>query len=159
MTAASMRRCDYCHTTVPADQAFTPVFGGVYSRCKDERACNRRQTRAYDPTILADEDMPVRLPAVSGATCSLCRTFDPPGGADALAAGYACRDRAGCEQRQGLDLAPWTDSSPDQLIAQSGGHLRMPASPPAVVPAVQPELSHDEIAALAAADALGRKRR
>jgi hypothetical protein len=159
MTAPSMVRCSYCCTTVPADQTFTPVTGGTYSRCKDERACTRRQDSAFDPSILADEDLPVPPPVVPGARCAICGTVDPPGGVYAGAA-YMCLDRAGCEQRAAVaDLAPWTDFSPDQEIAHSGAHLRMPLARPVVVPAEQAPLSYEERQALAASESLGRKRR
>jgi hypothetical protein len=113
MTAANMVRCDYCHTAVPAAESFTPIPNGVYTRCRDTKACERRQAGAYDPTIPLDEDRPVPPPigAPPGAACASCGAT----GAGLYAPGnraWMCRDRAGCEQRsvETQFLTAWTDS-------------------------------------------------
>lgn len=154
-------RCDYCGTVVPADETFQPFRGGGVNRCKDAAACERRALQLNDPTILAAEDLPGAPPAVPGARCAVCGAVDPPGGVYAGAA-YMCLDRAGCGERsvEYQCLTAWTDSGPDRLIAEAGGRLRLPASPSGPeIPPERVELDHAQMAALAAGEALGRKRR
>ena len=160
MTAVSTVRCDYCETTVPADEAFKPFRAGPVNRCKDAAACGRRADALHDPTLWFHEwNRPVPPPAVSGAKCAFCRTTSPDGGVIECGAGHACRDRVSCEQRQGLDLAPWTDSSPDGVIEATGGRFQIPTAHPPQAGPGPAEPTHEEMAALAASEALGRKRR
>lgn len=160
MTAATRVRCDFCSSDVPAGETFEPYRGAI--RCMDAGACERRQIRAHDPSILPDEEMPVppAAPAAPGAVCALCGASEgalyervPRSGQ------WMCRDQAGCEQRsvEVQYLRAWSDSSPDRLISSAD----MRAMTAAARPEIPPEravLDPTEIAALAAAETLGRKR-
>lgn len=162
MTAATAARCDYCHAVVPAGETFQPFPGGAYNRCKDTEACERRQTRAFDPTIMPDEDMPVPPPASApvGTACDYCRTEGPAGGLyERMRGQWFCLDRAACEQRSiGFQyLTAWSDSSPDRLIS-AADMWAMASSAPPQVPPERTELDPDELTALAWQEALGRKR-
>lgn len=161
MTAESAVRCNYCETAVPADEVFQPYHhNDTVNRCKDAAACQRRADAVFDPSLARGEwNRLVPQRAVSGLTCALCRTDNPPGGVIACGGGYACHDRASCDQRQGLDLAPWTDASPDSVIEVTRAPLQLPA--PARMDAGPPPapLSYEQMRDLAASESLGRKRR
>lgn len=154
-----MARCDYCSTAVPADEVYQPFRHGAVNRCRDAAACEQRALMLHDPTILRAEDRPVPPPlgAPPGAACGYCGAT---GGLYSSGVAWMCADRAGCTQRgvEAQFLSAWTDSGPDRWIAESGGHLRLPASPPPQVVAEQAELTPAEREGLAASEALGRKR-
>jgi hypothetical protein len=161
-TAETMVLCDYCGTSVPASQVFQPLRGGTVNRCKDAGACERRSLSAGDPTLLWDEDRPAPPPpaAPPGTACEVCRDASPAGGLyERIRGQWHCRDRAACEQRavEVQFLHAWSDSSPDRLISSADMRAMAAAAPPEV-PAARTELEPGEMAALAAADALGRKR-
>lgn len=157
MTATAMARCACCETDRPAAEVFGPYPGAV--RCKNVRACERRRLRAYDPTIPPDEDMPAP-PAASappGARCAVC---EAPGGLYERGGGqWVCRDQAGCQARavEVQFLHAWGDSSPDRLIDAAQMRAAQAAAG-AEIPPERAEPGPAELAALAAADALGRKR-
>ncbi len=159
MTAATTVRCDYCGTGVPASETFRPYGAAV--RCKDTAACERRALRAYDPTILADEDMPVPPATVAppGTVCGACRTVTPAGLYDRGHGAWFCRDRAACEQAsiETTYLTAWSDESPDRLVSAAGMRAAQAAAG-AQIPPERTELGPAGMAALAASEALGRKR-
>lgn len=152
---ATLVRCDFCQDQRPASETFAPYFGA--NRCRDVPACSRRQVTLNDPTI-SDWDRPSPPPsAPPGARCAACGAAgDLYNGGNA----YFCRDRAGCVQREAADLSPCRDGGPDAVIAAAGsrGTLRLPAPHPPQVPPERTELDPDRMAALAASEALGRKR-
>jgi len=159
-TAADLVRCDYCGADVPAGETFQPVRGGVVSRCRDVGSCERRALRAYDPTILPDEELP-RPPAAGappGAACAVCAASGP-GLYERSPGSWFCRDRAACEQR-GVEvqyLRAWGDSSPDRLITSPQMRAMNAAASPQV-PAERPPPDPAVVAAHAWSDMLGRKR-
>lgn len=159
MTAASAV-CDYCHALVAADQVFEPFPGGPYRRCRDTAACTRRQNRAFDPTLVPDEDLPVPPAASSppGAACAICGA-PGPGLYERLRGQWACLDRTACEARsvEALYLTAHADSSPDRLISAADMWALSSSAPPQVPPERTP-LSPEEMARLAAQEAMGRKR-
>lgn len=159
MTASTMARCDFCGTDVPAGEVFEPYSGAV--RCRDVAACERRQLRRFDPTVLRDEDHPVP-PAAStppGAVCDACRTVTPAGLYKRMPGAWFCRDRGACEAAsvETTYLTAWSDSSPDRLISSADMRAMTAAARPEVPPDPAP-LDPARAAALAAQDALGRKR-
>ena len=159
MTAASLAQCSYCHATLPASDTFEPYLGAI--RCRDVAACERRQIRAFDPTITPDEDRPVppAATAPAGTACAACRAPAAPGELYDRGGGqWFHRDRAACEREQAYDLAPQTpddwdpslEITPSQMRALvSAGGAQIPPEPTVLTPA--------EIAALAAQEALARK--
>lgn len=156
MTTAAMAQCDYCGTGVPTAETFQPYRGAV--RCRDVGACERRQLRRYDPTLLRDEDLPVPVTGTvrPGTACAAC-------GAVGLAlyarmpGQWVCTDRDACQRRALEDMSAWSDSSPDRLI--SSADMRVLAAPAsAEVAPPRRQLDPAEMAALAASEALGRKR-
>jgi len=100
---------------MPADAIFNP-YAGV-GRCKDVGACERRQLRRFDPTILPDDELPVALPgsAPAGAACDACRADAPPEGLfNRAGPSWRCHDRDGCEQRQLTpDMTPLGEDFPE----------------------------------------------
>lgn len=139
MSAASTVQCDYCHTAVPAGETFHPF--ATVTRCKDVGACERRQIRAYDPTIIPDEDRPAPPPSAAppGAVCAVCGASGS-GLYERMRGQWYCLDRAACEQRstEHLYLRPWSDGSPDQLVSsaqmragQAAAGAQIPPEPPA----------------------------
>lgn len=145
MTAQTSAQCDYCHATVPAGETFHPF--ATVTRCKDVAACERRQIRAYDPTIVPDEDRPAPPPAATppGAVCAVCGASGTENGLyERLRGQCACLDRAACEQRavEAQFLRSHPDSSPDQLVSSAqmragqaaAGAQIPPEPPPAGVP-------------------------
>jgi hypothetical protein len=160
MTAESAVRCNYCETAVPADEVFQPYrHNDTVNRCKDAAACQRRADAVFDPSLTrGDWNRLVPQRAVSGLTCALCRTDNPPGGVIEIGTGHACHDRASCEQRQGLDLAPWTDETPDAMLEATGARFQIPVAPRMDAAPPPAPLDYDQMQALAASEAAGRKR-
>jgi len=154
-----MVRCDYCGTSVPAGETFQPVRGGAVSRCRATASCERRALRAYDPTILADEDMPT-APAAGApprAACAACQASGP-GLYERSPGSWFCRDRSGCEQR-GVEvqyLHAWSDSSPDRLITSAQMRAMNAAARPQV-PADLPPASPAALAVQGWQDSMRRK--
>ena len=144
MTAASLAQCSYCHATLPASDTFEPYLGAI--RCRDVAACERRQIRAFDPTITPDEDRPVppAATAPAGTACAACRAPAAPGELYDRGNGqWFHRDRAACERAQAYDLAPqapddWDPSleiTPAQNRALvSAGGAQIPPGPPLPTP-------------------------
>jgi hypothetical protein len=96
-------------------------------------------------------------PAVAGARCSVCATV---GNVYERSAGvFMCLDRAGCTERsvETQYLTAWSDSSPDRLISAADMWALSSSAPPQVPPE-RTELDPEEMARLAAQEALGRKR-
>ena len=157
MTAATTVTCASCQTPRPGAETYERVPHSGERFCTDTAGCRRRMAAIGDPV---GEITPAPPPAVTGAMCSICGVTDPPGGAyERLRGQYACIDRAGCGERavEYQYLHSWSDQSPDRLI--SAADMRAMAA--AASPQVPPEptvLSPDQMAALAAQDALGRKR-
>lgn len=118
--AGTLVRCDFCQDQRPAAEVFEPYRGTA--RCRDVGACERRQIRAFDPSIPLDEDLP-RPPATgapAGAACGICGASGA-GLYERISGQFACRDRDRC-QRQSIEfqyLRSWSDSSPDRLISSA----------------------------------------
>jgi hypothetical protein len=114
--------CDYCKTQRPASEVFEPYRGAV--RCRDVAGCERRQIRAFDPTVPLDEDLPTppTVGAPPGAACAVCGAPGPRLYERIPHSGqYVCRDRDACQQ-QSIEyqyLRAWGDSSPDRLITSA----------------------------------------
>jgi hypothetical protein len=153
MTMASLARCDYCGETLPVNETFHPVPS--ITRCRDVADCDQRQIRRYDPTLQDDWARPsTPAAAPAGARCANCGTAgDLYNGGNA----YFCRDRAGCELRAKQDMSAWSDESPDRLIA-AADMMRLSQLAGAQIPPAPTVLDPAEMAALAAQEALGRKR-
>jgi hypothetical protein len=162
VTTQSRARCDYCAADVPAGETYAPLPG--VCRCRDVKACERRQIRAFDPTLPPDEDVPRPVAEIAppGAACEICATPDPPGGLYERiprSGAWFCRNTAGCQQRA-VDpqyLHAWSDTSPDLLITPAA--MRHMAA--AARPEIAPEPAPPDPAALAAEAwrvAMGRRR-
>lgn len=155
MTAQAAARCDSCGAVREASQLYAPYIGVL--RCRDVAGCERRQLRAFDPTILPDEDMP-RAPTATG-TCAVCQAPSSvaelyqriPGGST-----WICRDRTVCDLRTVMGMAPVREDFADDLIP-SAEMRAMQAAAPAVIPAERPAPSQDELNAEAWRTAMGRK--
>ena len=155
MTAATAVTCACCQAPRPAAEVYERVPRSGEFFCRDTAGCRRRIASLGDPVGEVAAEPP---PAVAGATCSVCATagnvYERTRGV------FVCLDRRGCEARsvQYQSLTAWTDSSPDRVIAEAGGHLRIPAARPVEVLAEQTPLDPAELAGLAAREALGAKR-
>lgn len=156
MTVPPGARCASCGATA-----------GLYNRgdnyfCADRHACRYRSAAYGDPVAeVADIARPPSRPAaVPGARCSICGAIDPPSGVyHRGGASYACLDRPGCDERsvEFQYLTAWSDESPEQRIV-AADLRRLAKSAGAQIPPEPTVLGHDEMAALAAQDRLGRKR-
>jgi hypothetical protein len=125
--------------------------------CRDTTGCRRRIASLGDPVGEIAAEPP---PAVSGAACSICAAVNPPGGVYERSRGvFACLDRPGCQERsvETQYLTAWSDSSPDRLIS-AADMWAMSSSAPPQVPPERTELDPEEMARLAAQEAMGRKR-
>lgn len=154
MTAATLLRCACCQTSRPAAEVYERVPRSGEFFCRDTAGCRRRIASLGDPV---GEVVAAPPPAAAGARCSIC---DAPGGAYERTPGvYVCVDRAGCADRavETQFLHAWSDSSPDRLISSADMRAMAAAARPEVPPE-RTQLAPGEMAALAAADALGRKR-
>ena len=154
MTAGTAVTCACCQAPRPAAEVYERVPRSGEWFCRDTAGCRRRIASLGDPVGEVAAEPP---PAVAGARCSVCATsgnvYERTSGV------FVCLDRAACAERsvEAQYLTSWSDSSPDRLIAETGGHLRIPAAAPPQVPAEQPELDYAELAVMAAQEALGRK--
>jgi hypothetical protein len=161
VTASTLVRCSFCQDQRPLSDVFEPYRGAV--RCRDVAACERRQIRAFDPTIPPDEDRPRPLGPQAGppgTACGYCRASDPPGGLHQRTPGvWFCLDRAACEQRSVdvLYLTAWSDSSPDRMI--SAADMRaMTSAAGAQIPPEPSRHDPDALAVEAWRSAAGRQR-
>ncbi|WP_300611070.1 hypothetical protein [Trebonia sp.] len=158
MTAAAVEtaRCACCEDVRPVAGLYSPYAGVL--RCRDLAACERRKILTFDPTLMLrpDED-PVPPPpsAPAGTVCAACAT---PGDLYNRGTGWFHRDRAVCERALAEDYAPQAPDAWDPSLQITSADMR------AMTAAARPEagaapvpLSHEEIAARAVVDALGRR--
>jgi hypothetical protein len=130
MTAVT---CAACQSPQPQAALYERIVRSGEFFCKDTTACRRQLASLGDPV---GQVAAVPPPVVPGARCQICATVDPSGGVYERSPGsYCCLDRGGCQERA-VDyqyLSPWTDASPDRMIAETAGHLRLPAATSAEV--------------------------
>lgn len=148
-------RCNRCGTTRNL------VHNGYVWLCASAERCATYQAAVADPALalMVEQRDEIAPPpdAPAGTPCAYCGAVDPPGGV-AAASAYACRDRAGCEQRsvEHQYLTAYRDESPDRLIS-AADMMHLQAQAGAQVPPAPRVLTPAEMAALAASDAVGRK--
>jgi hypothetical protein len=157
VTAATAVRCACCQTQRPAAEVYERVPRSGEFFCKDTAGCRRRIASLGDPVGEIAAEPP---PAVAGAACSICAAAEPPGGVYERSGGvFACLDRPGCQERsvETQYLTAWSDGGADRMISPADMRAMAAAAPPQVPPE-RTELDPEEMARMAAQEALGRKR-
>lgn len=158
MTAEAARVCACCCTTRPAAEVYQRVPHSSEWFCTDTTGCRRRMASVGDPVAEFLTTSPP--PAVPGARCAFCGTVDPPGGVYARGAAFMCLDRGACTERS-VDfqfLTAHREDFPEVANTSITGMMHSAKGAGAQMPAARTELSHAEMANLAAQEALGRKR-